>query len=133
MHHLNRRQLLGSSAVALVLIPLAHAAVIKGGLPWKPGSADPPTQVEPGGWHYFTQQEAATVEAFVDRLIPPDPQTPGGKDIGCAVFIDRQLAGPNGRNENFYMAGPFQQGTKQQGPHRPSLRGALPQGARRPQ
>jgi gluconate 2-dehydrogenase gamma chain len=120
MHHLNRRQLLGSSAVALVLMsPLAHAAIIKGGLPWKPGSADPPTQVKPGGWHYFTQQEAATVEAFVDRLIPPDPQTPGGKDIGCAVFIDRQLAGPNGRNENFYMAGPFQQGTKQQGPQSP--------------
>src|SRR6202047_5374733 len=117
MHHLNRRQLLGSSAVALVLMsPLAHAATIKGGLPWKPGSADPPTQVKPGGWHYFTPSEAATVEAFVDRLIPPDPQTPGGKDCGCAVFIDRQLAGPYCRNEAFYMMGPFEEGTRQQGP-----------------
>src|SRR6202012_1037536 len=69
-----------------------------------------------GGWRYFTAHEAATVEALVDRLIPPDPQTPGGKDCGCAVFIDRQLAGPYGRNEAFYMAGPFQLGTKQQGP-----------------
>ncbi len=59
------------------------------------------------------------MEAFVDRLIPPDPQTPGGKDIGCAVFIDRQLAGPYGRNESYYMMGPFQQGTKQQGPQSP--------------
>ncbi|MGO9701764.1 MAG: gluconate 2-dehydrogenase subunit 3 family protein [Xanthobacteraceae bacterium] len=73
----------------------------------------------PGGWHYFTSKEAKTVEAFVDRLIPPDPQTPGGKDIGCAVFIDRQLAGPYGRNENLYMMGPFQQGTKQQGTQSP--------------
>ena len=73
----------------------------------------------PDGWHYFTPQEAATVEAFVDRLIPPDPQTPGGKDCGCAVFIDRQLAGPYGRFEGYYMSGPFQKGTKQQGPQSP--------------
>ena len=103
----------------LMSSPEARATIIKGGLPWKPGSADPPTAVTPGGWHYFTPQEAKTVEAFVDRLIPPDPQTPGGKDIGCAVFIDRQLAGPYGRNENLYMMGPFQQGTKQQGPQSP--------------
>ena len=32
------------------------------------------------------------------------------------MFIDRQLAGPYGRNEAFYMMGPFQEGTKQQGP-----------------
>ena len=120
MHRLNRRQLLGSSAMALLMSsPEARATIIKGGLPWKPGSADPPTAVTPGGWHYFTLQEAKTVEAIVDRLIPPDPQTPGGKDIGCAVFIDRQLAGSYGRNENLYMMGPFQQGTKQQGPQSP--------------
>lgn len=120
MYKVNRRQLLGSSAIVLLLSgKAARSTVIKGGLPWKPGSADPPTVVTPDGWRYFTPQEAATVEAFVDRLIPPDPQTPGGKDIGCAVFIDRQLAGPYGRNENLYMMGPFQQGTKQQGTQSP--------------
>jgi hypothetical protein len=41
--------------------------------------------------------EGAAVEALMDRLIPPDPDTPGGKDTGCAVFIDRQLAGTLGR------------------------------------
>ena len=117
MHQLNRRQLLASSAIALLLSSrAAHATLIKDGLPWKPGAADPPAAVTLDGWHYFTPQEAATVEAFVDRLIPPDPQTPGGKDCGCAVFIDRQLAGPYGRNEGYYMMGPFQEGTKQQGP-----------------
>jgi gluconate 2-dehydrogenase gamma chain len=103
----------------LLTTKVTRAALIKGGLPWKPGSANPPIAVTPGGWHYFTPKEAAIVEAFVDRLIPPDPQTPGGKDIGCAVFIDRQLAGPYGRNEDLYMMGPFQQGTKQQGPQSP--------------
>ena len=55
------------------------------------------------------------MEALVDRLIPPDPETPGGKDAGCAVFIDRQLAGPYGRQAGFYLSPPFIKGTKQQG------------------
>ena len=117
VHQLNRRQLLASSAIALLLSSrVAQPALVKGALPWQPGAADPPAAVTPEAWHYFTPSEAATVEAFVDRLIPPDPQTPGGKDCGCAVFIDRQLAGPYGRNEAFYMMGPFQEGTRQQGP-----------------
>jgi gluconate 2-dehydrogenase gamma chain len=102
--------------MALLVAPAAaRAAVIKGGLPWLPGSADPPTAARPGPWLYFTADEAMTVEAMVDRLIPPDPETPGGKDVGCAVYIDRQLAGPQGRFEGRYMKGPFQKGTKQQG------------------
>ncbi|MGB6537438.1 MAG: gluconate 2-dehydrogenase subunit 3 family protein [Xanthobacteraceae bacterium] len=120
MFQLNRRQLLASSAVvALLGSPAARAAMIKGGLPWRPGSADPPTIVRPGPWHFFTAQEAATVEAFVDRLIPADDLSPGGKDCGCAVFIDRQLAGPYGSFADYYMSGPFQHGTKQQGPQSP--------------
>jgi gluconate 2-dehydrogenase gamma chain len=52
----------------------------------------------------------------VDQLIPPDPTTPGGKDAGCAVFIDRQLAGPYGRQDGLYTRPPFLKGSKQQGP-----------------
>lgn len=95
---------------------VARAEVIQGGLPWRSGSADPPVRVTPGGWKFFTAQEAATAEAFVERLIPADDLSPSGNDCGCAVYIDRQLAGPYGRSEGFYMSGPFQKGTKQQGP-----------------
>ena len=120
MYQTNRRQLLGSSAIWLLLTSsAARAAVVKGGIPWQPGAGDPPNAVSPDGWKYFTPQEAATVEAFVDRLIPSDALSPGGKETGCAVFIDRQLAGPYGRFEGYYMAGPFQQGTKQQGMQSP--------------
>jgi gluconate 2-dehydrogenase gamma chain len=117
---ISRRQLLGTSAVVLLLNSgVARAALLKNGLPWRPGAGDPPTVVRPGAWHFFTAQEAATVEAFVDRLIPADDLSPGGKDCGCAVFIDRQLAGPYGRFDGYYLSGPFQQGTKQQGPQSP--------------
>jgi len=117
---MNRRQLLASSAMWLLLSSsAARAALIRGGIPWKPGAGDPPEAVTPGGWKYFTPQEALTVEAFVDRLIPADELSPGGKDCGCAVFIDRQLAGPYGRFAGYYMSGPFQEGTKQQGPQSP--------------
>ena len=56
------------------------------------------------------------MEAIADRIIPPDPQTPGGKDSGCAVFVDRQLAGPYGRQDGLYTRPPFQPGAKNQGP-----------------
>jgi gluconate 2-dehydrogenase gamma chain len=56
------------------------------------------------------------MEAIADRIIPPDPQTPGGKEADCAVFIDRQLKGPYGSSGGLYKLGPFMQGTKEQGP-----------------
>ncbi len=111
-----RRELLASSTVALLAGPsLSKAAVVRGSLPYAPASAEPPAAVEAGPWRFFTADEAAAVEAMVDRLIPPDPETPGGKDAGCAVFIDRQLAGQYGRSDDPYMLGPFHPGTKEQG------------------
>lgn len=68
---------------------------------------------------FFTADEAALIEAAVDRLIPPDERGPGGKDAGCAVFIDRQLAGPYGRAEGLYMRPPFMPGAATQGYQRP--------------
>jgi len=120
MYQINRRRLLGSSAVLLLMNAWpALARSIESGMPWKPGAADPPDAVTAGGWKYFTAREGATIEAVVDRLIPADELSAGGKDCGCAVYIDRQLAGPYGRSEGWYMSGPFQNGTRQQGPQSP--------------
>jgi gluconate 2-dehydrogenase gamma chain len=113
---IRRRDLLASTAFLLLSAPVARAALNSGSLPWEPYAGDPPTPVRPGGWQYFTAAEARAVEAIADRIIPPDPQTPGGKDAGCAVFIDRQLAGPYGDNGGHYNRPPFQKGIKQQGP-----------------
>jgi gluconate 2-dehydrogenase gamma chain len=117
---IHRRDLLAGTALCLILSTASsRARIIAGQLPWIPESSSPPVQVQPGPWKFFTPEEGAAVEALVDRLIPPDPQTPGGKDAGCAVFIDRQLAGPYGSSQGLYMRPPFMDGTKTQGMQSP--------------
>ena len=111
------RRLLLTSAAALFFVgtTLARARTLTGSMPWEPGTATPPAPVRPGPWMFFTSDEAALIEAAVDRLIPPDDRGPGGKDAGCAVFIDRQLAGPYGRSEGLYTRPPFMPGAVTQG------------------
>lgn len=88
----------------------------RGGTPtWEWNDTTPPIPVRPGPWLYFTADEAAAIEAIVDRLIPPDESGPGGKEAGCAVFIDRQLAGSFGDSSRLYMRPPFANGTPSQG------------------
>ena len=116
-----RRVLLASTAMLLVARARECENLAGGaGLPWRPFAGDPPQAVKPGPWVFFTPEEGAAVEALVDRLIPPDPETPGGKDCGCAVFIDRQLAGAYGSAQGLYMSPPFLQATPEQGLQAPS-------------
>jgi gluconate 2-dehydrogenase gamma chain len=116
---LRRRELLATTAAFLLSATSARALTVKGQLPWKPDAGAPPPAAMPGPWLYFTAEEGTAIEALVDRLIPPDPQTPGGKDAGCAVFIDRQLAGPFGSAQGLYMRPPFQDGAPGQGEQSP--------------
>ena len=113
---LSRRSLLGSTAAFLLVGATGLSArTISGAMPWSPGTATPPLPVRPGPWMFFTADEASLIEAAVDRLIPPDDRSPGGKDAGCAIFIDRQLAGPYGHAAGLYARPPFLQGVATQG------------------
>src|SRR3984957_11213693 len=94
---MRRRDLLAGTAILGLRTMKGRTALISGGLRGAPDGGSPPVPVRPGPWHYFTSDEGLAVEALADRIIPPDPRTPGGKDAGCALFIDRQLAGPYGR------------------------------------
>lgn len=118
---LSRRSLLASTAALLVAATAARARTIAQGMPWEAGTATPPIPVRPGPWMFFTADEAATIEAAVDRLIPPDERGPGGKDAGCAVFIDRQLAGPYGIGAGLYLRPPFMPGVVSQGYQSPEM------------
>jgi gluconate 2-dehydrogenase gamma chain len=113
---IGRRELLASTALFIAGGVSARAGIIVGQLPWRAGAGAPPEPVLPGSWVFLTGAEGVAVEALADRIIPPDAETPGGKDAGCAIFIDRQLAGPYGRQEGLYLRPPFLKGVKQQGP-----------------
>jgi gluconate 2-dehydrogenase gamma chain len=64
---------------------------------------------------YLNQPEIRFVDAAVARLIPADELGPGAKEAGVTFFIDQQLVsvwGSHGRN---YRAGPWLDGTPEQG------------------
>jgi len=116
---LSRRRLLTAGAViGAVPVATAAAAAALGGrdVPFTEGRANAPAAVEnTSGWTWFTEAEAAFVSAAVGRLIPADDLGPGAVEAGVPVFIDRQLAGPYGRGERWYMQGPWGPGVATQG------------------
>ncbi|WP_268800824.1 gluconate 2-dehydrogenase subunit 3 family protein [Pseudomonas huanghezhanensis] len=118
---LTRRQLLVSSATSLAVVgaATAKAATLTSVPDWVPFDHNGPMHYETPGWQFFTADEASAVEAIVARLIPADDLSVSGKDAGCAVFIDRQLAGEYGTFDRLYMQGPFAAGTQMQGDQSP--------------
>src|ERR1700756_5489917 len=116
----SRRALLAGTAAALVWTTVSRARTVTGKLPWEANAGEPPPLVDPGPWVFFSPEEGAAIEAIVDRLIPSDAQFAGGKDAGCAVFIDTQLAGPYGSSEGLYMRPPFLDPTPEQGDQNPN-------------
>jgi gluconate 2-dehydrogenase gamma chain len=64
---------------------------------------------------FFTQDEAMIVDAATARIFPSDESGPGAREAGVVVYIDRQLAGPYGRDRYRYTKGPFEEGIPEQG------------------
>lgn len=64
---------------------------------------------------FLTPEHYKVCAAAADRIYPPDANGPGGKELGCAIYIDHQLAGAYGSMSKEYTMGPFQKGTKNQG------------------
>jgi gluconate 2-dehydrogenase gamma chain len=87
----------------------------RGAVPWQEGAADSPPEAMGQDFKFFNATERAFIEAAVDRLIPPDPVGPGGVDANIPFFLDRQLAGPFGRGDHYFMGGPWKKGTPEQG------------------
>ncbi len=56
---------------------------------------------------FFTEQEARVVAAACERIFPSDATGPGATEAGVAIYIDRQLAGPYGRDKYRYTKGPW--------------------------
>lgn len=57
---------------------------------------------------FFTETEALIVAAAASRIFPSDDSGPGAREAGVSIFIDRQLAGPYGRDRFRYTQPPFE-------------------------
>jgi gluconate 2-dehydrogenase gamma chain len=88
---------------------------IRGEMPWIEGAADSPPEISDGGYAFFKPEEVAFIEAAVERLIPADPEGPGAVEAGVPIFLDRQLGGPFGWGDHFYLGGPWPKGKPEQG------------------
>ncbi len=64
---------------------------------------------------FFSPEEARFMDAAIDRLIPAEPEWPGGREAGVLSYIDLQLAGPFGQGARFFQGGPHEPGTPEQG------------------
>jgi len=105
-----RRNLLKAAALtpAAAVVSLRFFPDVRDARAAAPDYAQPPER-------FFSPAEASFIEAAVARIIPNDDLGPGAKEAGVATFIDRQLAGPYGRAESWYMQGPWRHGAKEQG------------------
>lgn len=56
---------------------------------------------------FFTATEAKIVTAACERICPADASGAGATDAAVTIYIDRQLAGPYGRDKYRYTKGPF--------------------------
>jgi gluconate 2-dehydrogenase gamma chain len=64
---------------------------------------------------FFTATEAATVSAACARIFPADESGPGATEAGVIIYIDRQLAGPYGRDKYRYTKAPWVESVPEHG------------------
>ena len=64
---------------------------------------------------FFTETEALIVAAGASRIFPSDETGPGAREAGVAIFIDRQLAGPYGKDRFRYTQPPFEDAPREFG------------------
>ncbi len=65
-----------------------------------------PTQAHgPGHGAFLNDDDAATVAAFTERLMPGAPGKPGARDAGVLNYIDLALSGAYADLQDFYRRG----------------------------
>ena len=71
-------------------------------------AADPAAQAHSNGaghGAFLNDEDAATVAAFTERLMPGAPGKPGARDAGVLNYIDLALAGAYADLQDFYRRG----------------------------
>jgi len=107
-HDESRRAFLVGAAIGAVagtaLVPDAidqthdqHGAADAAALPTRPHGA--------GHGAFFNDEDAATIAAFAERIMPGAPGKPGAGDAGVLNYIDLALSGAYADQQDFYRRG----------------------------
>jgi len=100
------RAAVGAGAVAGAgLVPDVHAQNRE---PRKEAAAPVPAQPHTNGVEhgaFLNYDDAATIVAFTERLMPGAPDKPGARDAGVVRYIDLALAGAYADLQDFYRRG----------------------------
>ncbi len=107
-HDKGRRAFLVGGAGAVAGTALAPAAFAKSHDHSRTAeTSDAAHAIEAGEWHgaFFNDEEAATITAFSERLMPGAPGKPGARDAGVLNYIDLALSGAYADQQDFYRRG----------------------------
>ncbi|HME71776.1 MAG TPA: gluconate 2-dehydrogenase subunit 3 family protein [Myxococcota bacterium] len=91
--HLTRRQFLFVSGAVAAVASATRPRVARAFSFWRQE-------------RFFTDAEFSTLEALVDRILPPD-RDPGAKELGVAVYIERLLMTFDCGGVGLYRRGPY--------------------------
>jgi gluconate 2-dehydrogenase gamma chain len=64
---------------------------------------------------FFSAADAKIVSAACARIFPSDAAGPGANEAGVVIYVDRQLAGPYGRDKYRYTKGPWVESSAEHG------------------
>lgn len=104
-HNPGRRKFLVNAAVGAGAV--AGAGIVPP-LPAQQKQPAPPAHTEPnaaGHGAFFNHDQAVTVAAFAERMMPGAPGKPGATDAGVLNYIDLALAGAYADQQDFYRRG----------------------------
>jgi gluconate 2-dehydrogenase gamma chain len=103
-----RRFLVGVGAGAVASATLVPDALAQTTHQHTPANAMPDMHSHGDGnglCAFFNQEDAATVVAFTERLMPGAPGMAGARDAGVLNYIDLALAGAYADQQDFYRRG----------------------------
>jgi gluconate 2-dehydrogenase gamma chain len=99
----------GAGAVAgATLVPNSLAQTPEPRPAPAPASVAPAAHIHGGGaglGAFFNSDDAATVSAFAERLMPGGPGLPGARDADVLNYIDLALSGAYADQQDFYRRG----------------------------
>lgn len=99
-----KRAAVGAGAVAgSGLVPDVYTQTLDQHKDAAPSGESHPTSTQHGA--FFNYEQAATIAAFAERLMPGAPGKPGARDAGVLNYIDLALAGAYADLQDFYRRG----------------------------